>query len=71
MIDGVSAPMRNVSDMLRSFAIDKLDNFQAKWLASPPDSPQALAQKYMNYAYYVSAPCFLQLMPGSYVRLQG
>jgi hypothetical protein len=53
-IDKVSTPMRNVSDLIRSFAVDKVDSFQAKWLSAPADGELPKVQKFMNYAYYVS-----------------
>lgn len=51
----VSTAMFNVSGLLRSFAIDKVDGFQERWISPLPDGGQALVQKYMSYAYYVSA----------------
>jgi hypothetical protein len=53
-IQDLPATIINQTDMIRGFAVDKIDSFQQKWLVATPDSEPAKAQNYANYAYYVS-----------------
>jgi hypothetical protein len=53
-IDEVSNAMREASETLRNATISNLDRLQAKYLVSTTEGAPATAQKFMNYAYYVS-----------------
>jgi hypothetical protein len=55
MISEASTAIFNATSMLRSYAVDKLDAFQGKWLTGTTEGEPAKAQTSMNYAYYVSA----------------
>jgi hypothetical protein len=54
MINEVYTTINQTTGMLRSYAVDKLDAFQGKWLVSTTEGEPAQAQVFMNYGYYVS-----------------